>query len=215
MKRKPASKKRLPVTGPPAPGPRPRQKRSAPATLAVAHDSAFQEVLGFIERARRRAFQAVNTELIDLYWRVGEFISLKIETAVWGQGVVAALAAYIQHRQPNLRGFTRASLFRMRQFFDAYRHDKKVAALLRQLPWTQNLLILARSKRPEEREFYLRLAIRERWSSRELKRQLDTALFERTILAPAKVSAALTPLHPAAGTLFKDCLLYTSPSPRD
>jgi hypothetical protein len=106
-------------------------------------------VLVLIERARHRAFSAVNTELIDLYWRVGEFISRKIETAAWGQGVVAELAAYIQHRHPNLRGFTRASLFRMRQFFDAYRHDKKVAALLRQLPWTQNLLILARSKRAE------------------------------------------------------------------
>lgn len=107
-----------------------------------------------------------------------------------------------------MQGFTRRNLFRMRQFFDAYRHDKKVSALLTQLPWTQNLLILARSKRAEEREFYLRLAIREKWSSRELERQLDTALFERTVLAPVKVSAALTQLHPTAGALFKDAYFF-------
>jgi len=52
----------------------------------------------------------------------------------------------------------------------------KLAALLRELSWTQNLLILARAKRDEEREFYLRMAAREKWSSHELARQLDSAL---------------------------------------
>ena len=48
----------------------------------------------------------------------------------------------------------------MRQFYVAYRHDKKVSALLAQLPWTHNLIILGQSKRPEEREFYLRMSLR-------------------------------------------------------
>jgi predicted nuclease of restriction endonuclease-like (RecB) superfamily len=60
----------------------------------------------------------------------------------------------------------------MRQFFEAYKGDEKVSPLVRQLPWTHHLLILGQSKRPEEREFYLRLAIRERWGKRELERQL-------------------------------------------
>ncbi len=86
-----------------------------------------------------------------------------------------------------LKGFTRPNLFRMRQFFETY-HDKPiVSALLRQLPWTHNLIILSQSKRTEEREFYLRLAIREKWSSRELEREFRCALFERTVLHPPKV----------------------------
>src|SRR5262249_7833475 len=96
---------------------------------------------------------------------------------------------------------------RMRQFYEAYRGDEKVSALVRQLPWTHNTMILSRCKRPEEREFYLRLAIQERWSSRELERQLAAALFERTILSPPKVSALLRQLYPLAGTLFKDTYL--------
>ena len=207
MKRKPPAPKKVParavITS------RVGKSRGTAATIAPAsHELAFREVLGLIERARQRAFQAVNAELVDLYWRVGEFVSRKLAAAVWGDGVVDDLARYLKRRHPEMKGFTRANLFRMRQFFDAYRRDKKVAALLRQLPWTQNLLILARAKRPEEREFYLRLAIREKWPSRELERQLNTALFERTVLTPAKVSAPLTLLHPAAETVFKDAYFF-------
>jgi len=145
-----------------------------------------------IQASRGRALAAVNTELVDLYWRVGEYISRKLETAAWGEGVVDALARYIQRHHPGLRGFTRRNLFRMRHFYDAYRRTKKVSALLTQLPWTHHLIILGQSKLPEEREFYLRLAVRERWSSRELERQLRTAAFERTVLSPAKVSPVVT-----------------------
>jgi predicted nuclease of restriction endonuclease-like (RecB) superfamily len=95
----------------------------------------------------------------------------------------------------------------MRQFYEAYREDEKVSALLRQLPWTHNLIILNQSKRPEEREFYLRLAIREEWSSRELERQFKTALFERSVLNPPKVSAVLSQTKPEALNIFKDSYL--------
>lgn len=95
----------------------------------------------------------------------------------------------------------------MRQFYEAYRHDEKVSALLTQLPWTHNLIILGQSKRPEEREFYLLMAAQEKWSSRELERQFKTALFERTVIQPAKVSAVLRQTHPTALSIFKDSYL--------
>jgi len=121
-------------------------------------ETAFAEVVNLIHSARQRAFQAVNTTLIDLYWQVGEYISRKIESAEWGDGVVEQLAAYIARTQPGLRGFTRANLFRMRQFYEIYQGDTKVSALPRQLTWTHNLIIISQSKREEEREFYLRIS---------------------------------------------------------
>ena len=175
--------------------------------VAGGREATFREVVGMIQAARGRAWQAVNTELVDLYWQVGEFISGKIETAAWGEGVVDELARFIARRHPDIKGFTRRSLFRMRQFFDIYRGEPKVAALLRQLPWTHNLLILSKCRLAEEREFYLRLAVQEKWGSRELERQLNGALFARAMLAPPKVSALLTQLHPAAGSVFKDSYL--------
>ena len=92
----------------------------------------------------------------------GETISRKIEAAEWGDGVVDELAAYIARTQPGLRGFTLSSLFRMRQFYQTYCGEEKVAPLVRQLPWTHNLIVSGQSRRAEEREFYLRLAIQER-----------------------------------------------------
>ncbi|BBP72304.1 hypothetical protein PHLH6_43080 [Pseudomonas sp. Seg1] len=164
----------------------------------------FNEVLALIHSARHKAMQAVNTQLIELYWQVGAHISRKIEQAEWGDSVVGQLADHLALTQPGLRGFTRRNLFRMRQFYEIYRGDQKVSALLTQLPWTHNLLIFTQSKLSEEREFYLRMAIQEKWSTRELERQFKTALFERSVTNPAKASAALKQAHPAALEIFRD-----------
>ena len=164
----------------------------------------FAEVVRLISAARQQAYQAVNTTLIELYWQVGAYISSKVKTAEWGDGVITQLAQHLAVTQPNLKGFTRPNLFRMRQFFETY-HDKPiVSALLRQLPWTHNLIVLSRSKHPEEREFYLNMAIKEKWSSRELERQLNTALFERMVLKPVKLSTTLIETQPEALNVFKD-----------
>lgn len=173
----------------------------------VTYNNDFAEVVQLIEGARKRAYQAINTSMIELYWQVGAIISKKLQAAEWGDGVVDDLARHLALIQPNLQGFTRRNLFRMRQFYEAYQLDEKVAPLVRQLPWTHNLIILSQSKHPEEREFYLKLAIQEKWSKRELERQIKVALFERKILSPAKVSPVVSQTHPEALNVFKDSYL--------
>ncbi|WP_310463435.1 PDDEXK nuclease domain-containing protein [Sphaerotilus sp.] len=106
-----------------------------------------------------------------------------------------------------MRGFTRPNLFRMRQFYEAYAGQEMISALPRQLPWTHNLIILGQCKRPEEREFYLRMAVQEQWSKRELERQLQSALFERVVTSPAKVSPLVRQSHPQALNVFKDAYM--------
>ena len=92
----------------------------------------------------------------------------------------------------------------MRQFYEAYRGGEIVPALLAQLPWSHHLIILGQSKIPEEREFYIRMAAREKWSSRQLQRQFNTSLFARTVLSPPKVPAALAQSHPEVMDIFRD-----------
>lgn len=180
---------------------------STPNTPRDTSDASFDEVLALINTARQQAVQAVNTKLIELYWQVGAYISAKLEQAEWGDAVVEQLADHLAHSQPSLRGFTRRNLFRMRQFYETYRDDEKVSALLTQLSWTHNLIILSQSKQAEEREFYLQMAIKEKWSKRELERQFKTALFERCILNPVKVTPAVTQTHPAALEVFRDAYM--------
>jgi predicted nuclease of restriction endonuclease-like (RecB) superfamily len=169
--------------------------------------SGFDEVLSLIDSAKSRAIAAVNTVLIELYWSIGQYISKKIAEEGWGQGTVLELAETIQRRYPGMRGFSASNLWRMMQFYETYREQPKLAALLRELSWSHNLAIMSRCKREEEREFYLRLATRERWTLRELHRQFAGALFERVVLSPAKVSSLLAQLHPDAATVFKDAYL--------
>lgn len=170
-------------------------------------DDRFNEVLALIHSAKQQAIQAVNTQLIELYWQVGAYISRKLERAEWGDSVVNQLAEHLAQTQLGLRGFTRPNLFRMRQFYEIYRGDEKVSPLVRQLSWTHNLVIFSQSKLPEEREFYLRMSIQEKWSKRELERQFKAALFERSVTQPAKVSAALRQTHPAALEIFRDAYM--------
>jgi len=167
----------------------------------------FAEITRLIESARQRAYQAVNTALIELYWQVGAYLSAKIKAAEWGEGVIEQLARHLASTQPGLRGFSAQNIWRMRQFHEAYQGQGILSPLVRELPWTHNLIILSRSKRPEEREFYLKMAAQEKWSKRELERQYDTALFERVVLRPAKVSPLVTQIHPDAASVFKDSYL--------
>ena len=167
----------------------------------------FADIARLIAASRQQAVQAVNTLLIELYWQIGERFSRKIAAAEWGDGVVDQLARYLAQTQPGLRGFTRANLFRMRQFYEAYTDQQIVAPLVRQIPWTHHLIILGQAKRPEEREFYLRLAVQEKWSKRQLERQFKTALFERTVLHPPKVSPLVAHMHPDVASVFKDSYL--------
>ena len=173
----------------------------------TALEASFAEIVDLIQQARQRTFQAVNTELIDLYWSIGETISQRIALEGWGKGTVTSLAGYIDVHHPNMTGYSARNLWRMRQFYETYHDAPKLASLVRELSWSHNLLILSRCKRVEEREFYLRLSLRERWGKRELERQLAGALFERTVLSPPKVSPLVAQLHPEAADVFKDAYL--------
>ena len=175
-----------------------------PATLQAEAPAAFNDVLVLIRGSRQRALQAANTELVGLYWTLGQHLSQKVAQEGWGQGTVQQLAAWLQKREPGLRGFSASSLWRMKQFFEAYQGDAVLAPLVRVLPWSHNLLILTKCKSSEERAFYLKLAAQERWGKRELERQIGGALFERTLTGKPKLSPALRELHPGAESLFKD-----------
>lgn len=58
----------------------------------------FKEVLQLIQQARQRAYQAVNTQLVQLYWQVGEYISSRVAAESWGKGTVQQLAAFLQKK---------------------------------------------------------------------------------------------------------------------
>jgi predicted nuclease of restriction endonuclease-like (RecB) superfamily len=165
----------------------------------IALQQEFGEVLQQIQRSRQQVFAHINTALIDLYWQIGKTISHKVQAEAWGKGVVSELARYIAQNDSE----SDKNLWRMKQFYEAYRSDEKLAVLSRKLPWTHNTVIFSRCKTAEEREYYLNLTVADKLSKRELERQIDASHFERSLLA-AKLSPLVRELHPSIGNTFKD-----------
>ena len=146
----------------------------------------FGAVISIIENARGRALKAVNAELINMYWEVGEYLSNLCAESSFGDKVIDEVAAYISDVAPAIKGFNRRGLYRMKQFYETYKGDEFVSALLTQISWTNHLLIMSKSKTKEERDFYIALSAKENYSSRELERQLDSAYYERYMLSSEK-----------------------------
>ena len=158
-----------------------------------------------IQRTRSEVVRLANASLIDLYWRVGHYISDKIAVSEWGDGVVKQLAEYIERTAPEAKGFSDKNLWRMKQFYETYKSaDEKLSPLVRQISWTNNLIILSRSKSMEERAFYLHLCVNERLTKRQLERQIDSALYERNALGAPKLSPVLREIAPQAEQIFRD-----------
>lgn len=167
-------------------------------------DNRFTDIIQLIKKSRSNAIKAVNAELINLYWNIGEYISKKIEQSEWGESVVAELAKFIQTQEPEIKGFSDKNIWRMKQFYETYKNFPKLSTLLREISWSHNLAIFSRCKNAEEREFYLKLSKQESYSFRELERQISASLFERTMIGNSKLSTALRESNHDLSNTFKD-----------
>lgn len=172
--------------------------------IALTKNNEFQNVVLMIKQAQIRAYSAVNHELIDLYFSLGKYISVKVEQSNWGKGVVKELADYIAKTAPELTGFSDKNLWRMKQFYETYKDDEKLSPLVRELSWTNNLIIFSRTKSAEERAFYLKKSLQEKYTKRELERQIDSNLYESTVHNGLIVSPAVQELVPNAQEIFRD-----------
>ncbi len=150
-------------------------------------DNNFWQIAEIINNARERAYRKVNEELILMYWGIGQFLSEQMQNADYGDKYIDSLAKYIKAQFPGIKGFNRRGLYRMKQFYELYEENEIVSALLTQLSWTNHLLIMSGCKTNEEREFYMKLSIKEHYSSRELERQIDSSYYERYMLSKDKL----------------------------
>jgi predicted nuclease of restriction endonuclease-like (RecB) superfamily len=121
-------------------------------------------------------------------------LSKKVASGGWGSKTIDNLVITIKTQYPSLKGFNRAGLYRMIQFYEAYRDNIIVSPLVTQLSWTNNLLILQGTKTIEEKEFYIRLCIKNNSSKRELNRQIQTHYYERYLLSNGNALESLEPV---------------------
>ena len=110
----------------------------------------------------------------------------------------------ISENYPELKGFNRRGLYRMKQFYELYQGEEKVSPLVTQLSWSNHLKIMSACKTMDERIFYINMCIKERLSKRELERQIDSGYYERYMLSQNPQSLALETAKKATGNIFLD-----------
>ncbi len=91
------------------------------------------EIRELINSAKQRAYQAVNKELINLYWQVGKYVYNKVNSKEWGNSVVKNLSEYIKRNEPDIKGFSAQSIWRMKQFYETYCDNEKLSPLVREI----------------------------------------------------------------------------------
>ena len=151
------------------------------------------EVKARVRSAQYAALQAVNKELVGLYWDIGRMIVSRQTDAAHGAAIAEQLAADLRLEFPGVKGYSRRNLFYMREFFLAYRDLPKVQPLVAQIGWTHNLIIFRRCDDPLEREFYLRMTRKFGWSKNVLIHQIENQSYEKTLLGQTNFDRALTP----------------------
>lgn len=175
-------------------------------------DALHRELADLISSSRQRAVAAVNAELTMLYWSVGQRLHQEVlggERAPYGARVIDQIGTRLATEFG--RGFEAKNLRRMVRFSQLFPNPEIVASLMRKLSWTHFLQILP-LKDPSQRLYYARIAGKERWSVRELRRRVQAKTWERTAIAslqqgqePEISLATTTDTDPLAPNLaFKD-----------
>jgi predicted nuclease of restriction endonuclease-like (RecB) superfamily len=162
----------------------------------------FTEILDLIKNTQNYVIATSNQELIKLYWSIGKYIDDRLKATDWGKKTVQQLADFIQAKEPGIKGFERRNLERMRQFYETY--PEITTALRSQLSWTHHRIIMSRCKTDAERMFYLQITSAERYTTRELERQINSGIFERTMLANTKLSLSAQSLPQQISGVFRD-----------
>ena len=149
-----------------------------------------------IERRKNNAYRKVNEELILLYFEIGKYLSELIDNSSYGDKIIDKSVGFMMENYPLAKWFNKRNTRSMVQFYKTYKDDDLALQLITQLSWTNNILILSRTKSIEERHFYLQLAINENYSKRELTRQIESGCYERYTLSLADRPQTIADLIP-------------------
>jgi predicted nuclease of restriction endonuclease-like (RecB) superfamily len=158
--------------------------------LAI-YGSFVKEIKALIYRRQYEAMKKVNTELMQLYWEIGEEIDRQQREQGWGKSVVEFLSKELQKEFPGVQGFSTRNLWLMRSFYAEYSQaanlqplaaeiqNTKLPPLVAEISWTKNVVIMQKCKDPVEREFYIKMTKRYGWTKDVLINNIENQAFAR------------------------------------
>jgi predicted nuclease of restriction endonuclease-like (RecB) superfamily len=153
------------------------------AITGVVDDKLLQDLRSLIDQARGRVAQQVNTELVMLYWHMGNRISIEIQRIgkpEYGSQILEKLAKQLSAEYG--RGFDRSALSRIVRLVEVFPDEEIFATLSQKLAWSHLKEILS-LENALQRDFYAEMCRVEGWTVRTLRDKIRRKLFERTAIA--------------------------------
>ena len=152
---------------------------------------------------RNRILENANKEVLNLYFRIGKYIS---ENSKYGSQFVDNLSVSLKLDFPDETGFSRRNLFRMKKFYEEYKASSKVPPLVAQLTWTHNCILIDKVSDKEKRFWYAQKTLENGWSKVVLDHQIDLELYERQADNSKKLNNFSKKLPAIQGELATDIL---------
>jgi predicted nuclease of restriction endonuclease-like (RecB) superfamily len=188
--------------------------RAESPALPVGYVQFINNLKEKIRAAQLKAALSVNQGLIKLYWEIGKDIAEKQKSGGWGSKIIERIGKDIQKEFPEVEGFSRRNLFRMRSFYLAYQIVPQAVAQLESLPvfripWGHNAVLLERVKDVKTKLWYAAQAIENGWSRSMLETWIDSNLHKRQGKAITNFKASLPePRSDIAEQTIKDPYVF-------
>ena len=148
----------------------------------VGYEPLVNDIKEMIHKKHYHAMKALNAETILLYWEIGEEIFKQQEENGWGKSIVQILSKELQKEFPGAKGYSAANLWRMRNFYLSYRDSERLAPLVREISWSNNVVIMEKCKDDLQKEFYIQMAKRYGWTKRVLTNFIEAQTYEKYLL---------------------------------
>ncbi len=158
------------------------------------YSSFIKEIKELIYRRQYEAMKKVNTELIQLYWEIGEEIDRQQREQGWGKSVIEILSKELQKEFPGAKGFSTTNLWRMRSFYLEYSQKLNLPPLVGEIQksilpplvteigWSHNCVIIEKCKDPIQRKFYVKMTKRYGWTKDVLINNIENKAFEKYLM---------------------------------
>ena len=139
----------------------------------------LKEIKTKIYSAKSKAILSANRLMIELYFEIGKEIVIKQEALCWGKSIVEKMSQDLKDEFGEKSGYSSSNLWRMRNFYLAYKDNSKLAQSVREISWGQNIIIFEKIKDDIEKEYYINNTIENGWNRNVLMHHIKTNLFER------------------------------------
>ena len=177
--------------------------------MSLTYETFLRDIKRYVADTRTRIIIHANTQMICLYWQIGNSILQHQQELGWGAKVADRMSRDLRKEFPDMKGFSPRNLKYMRQFAQEWPDFQIVQRVVAQLPWRSNLILLGKLTTLTDRLWYAHKALQYGWSSTIMDLQIESGAHKRSGQEVNNFDVALPPYDSdMVRHIFKDPYLF-------